>query len=527
MHGLQEYGSSFTRSCEANPSIECDGGTVHGGAPTRRAAERPSSSASGLTAGLAAGLAPVAICSAATAVVAAVAGEWTVTGVLAGVAVASALLGRWGLPRVGCGDDSERRRILGEIATMWIGFAVGSSVAGWAADAADTSVDELADPLDAVFETISGLTTTGFTLVEDPSILPAWMQFWRSVLHAVGAVGVVLFAVVAAEPSGDRDSLVDREWGTMPRDDANDVVRVILGVHAGLTLATFVALMGSGDPIWVAFNHSLSATATGGFTMNEGGVAALGGASQGVLVVSTILAATAYGTLWDRVGRRGVPLWKRTQFRWTLVFAGSAMIVALLVAERTPIWTIVFRSVSATTTSGFSLADSELAPGPISVLGAIAIVSMLIGGAAGSTAGGLKVARVAWLFKALRRWLPGRTVPSDEAPYRWDDEDVESDDARVRVFGAAAIATSWLLCLSVGTVILLWINTDVTVGSAMFDATSALSNVGLSSGTIDDDRSAGAKGVLTTLMLLGRVEVTAMVVLLLVPLHAARRALDE
>jgi trk system potassium uptake protein TrkH len=148
---------------------------------------------------------------------------------------------------------------------------------------------------------------------------------------------------------------------------------------------------------------------------------------------------------------------------------------------------------------------------------------MFIGGAAGSTAGGIKVARVAWLVKAAKRWLPGGAQVDDEVSYGWDGEEVGPHDARARIVGASALVVTWMCVLAVGVVILATRNRLDPVGDVVFEAVSASSGVGLSSSLTGADNDAVTKATLIVLMLAGRVEMTAFIVLVTMPARVLTR----
>ena len=139
------------------------------------------------------------------------------------------------------------------------------------------------------------------------------------------------------------------------------------------------------------------------------------------------------------------------------------------------------------------------------------VVTMFIGGAAGSTAGGVKVARVAWLAKATRRWLP-EDNDVDHVDFEWDGEPVEADEGMRRVVGAGSLVGLWALGLVAFTVALIAI-TGADPIDAVFEVTSAASGVGLSSGLTGDALGAPAKALLSGVMLIGRVEFTSFVAL--------------
>ncbi len=452
-----------------------------------------------------------------TAPVALLAGNIRPAGVMLAVAACgSAIAGaahRW-LP---AGVDRSETQRLASVAAMWLVFVATAGVTTWIAvlsaeNAAGAT--PLRDPLSALFAAASGASTTGLSVLIDPATADPWLQWWRSLLQWFGALGIVVFAVLIAEPSGDRDSLIDDEWGTLPADNATAAAQRVLTILTALTAVAIAGLIVAGDPLWRAVNHGVTAAATGGFVITSESAGSSGPASQVVLVVVVLVSAMSFGTIWDTVRRTGTALWRRTQVRTAAALTTTGIVASIAVADDEPIGGLVFNSISASTTAGFSVGSGHQS---IDAIAALAMFSMLIGGAAGSTAGGIKVARFAWLAKAVRRWLPRGTRHDDHAPHRWDAEDVAAPAARHRVFGAAAITSTWIATLFVGTVVIAAANPTSTVGSVAFEAISATSGVGLTSGLTDALLDGVSKSTLIALMVVGRIEITAVIVLLLHP----------
>ena len=433
------------------------------------------------------------------------------------------VVGLVGRRTIGDASGSKPATELATVALCWLIMVSVGSILTWTAVRVTSDSGgavALRDVWSSVFETVSGSSTTGLTMLDDASTADAWLQWWRSLLQWFGALGVVLFAVGVAEPSGDQDSFIDTEWSDPPGDDGREAVVRLTTVLAGLTVFAFVGLVVSGDPVWRAANHSMSAASTGGFTITSDSAAASSVVAQVVLCVTMFVSALSFGTVWDVVRRKGVAWYRRTQVRFALILSTAGIAAAVAVgAGEAPIGSLVFNAISSSTTSGFSIGDGYVA---ISAVAAVAMVSMFIGGSAGSTAGGVKVARIGWMGKAAVRWIPGDSEIGDTEGYTWDNSKVEVADARHRIMGAAAIISTFLAAIVVGSVVLAVANRDVAVGSVVFEAISAASGVGLSHDVANADANAATKATLTVLMFAGRVEMTALIVLVLRPIIRQR-----
>ena len=440
--------------------------------------------------------------------------------VAAFVLAAVALIAHRTLPGA---DDPSSPTLLALVAGLWIELAVVFGVITWVAAHLATDAGgapALLDPTSALFESISGVSTTGLTMLADSSLADPWLQWWRTAMQWFGAIGMVLFAATVAEPSGDSDTLVDSEWGDKPGETASQTARRLGVILVSLTVASIAAMIVVGDPVWRAVNHGMTAAATGGFSITADSAAASGPATQVILATTLFVSAISFGTIWDRARRVGVPFWRRTQVRWGVSITALGIAVGIVVAGGdASIGSLVFNSISASTTGGFSLGDSFTT---IGALGVVTTVSLLIGGAAGSTAGGIKVARVAWIGKAVLRWLPGDSDVTDETPHVWDGETIDVDDARHRIMGASAIIATWVSIIVIGSVVLAVFNPDTATADLVFDSVSAGSGAGLSRDVAGADANGATKGVLAVLMLAGRVEMTAFVVLVFSPIVFVR-----
>ena len=436
--------------------------------------------------------------------------DWAALVVLVTAVVVSGACGLIG-PRLGPVDkamDRSTTGLLADVALAWILVVAGAAAVTWSlASVGDQPF--LDDPMSALFETVSGVTTTGLTMVRSPQDLSPTMQWWRSVMQWAGALGVVVFALTIAERSGDHDEFLNEAWGEQPIEHPRKAIMLIAGLTSGLALVTAIGLWAGGDPLWRAMNHGMTAAATGGYTITGDSATASTPVSRIVLAVAITVSAVSFGTLWGTVSGQGPALWRRTQLRWGLglliLFAALAVLVN---GGGAPAGGVLFNAASASSTAGFSAGDAQKT---VPAVALVTMVSMFIGGAAGSTAGGVKTARVAWLTKAVWRWLPqGNDVYA--ADYLWDGEEVDPNEAARRVTGSGALVGLWLVSSLILTLVLVKM-TGSGLTDAFFETLSALGGVGLSRGLTAAGLSTGPKAVLSSAMLIGRVEFTAFIAL--------------
>lgn len=380
------------------------------------------------------------------------------------------------------------------VALAWLAAAVLAAVpfavAGWGTAAASA----FADPVNALFESMSGLTSTGLTVASDASALPRGLQWWRSLLQWVGGVGVLYFVLALAPPEhdGSHRSELDEE---MNAQASGSHLLAIWGIYAGYTLGAILAFWAVGVPLWEAINHGMTGIATGGFTITSDSFASYGRPVHLVGGVVILLGAISFGIhyvvlLQGRFGRIAQDSQNRLMAA-LLVVGTLALALAVPAAGMDLAFAdVAFQWASALLTAGFSTQDvGAWRAGPLLIL----VVGMFIGGASGSTAGGLKQRRALALL-----WASG-------APH-----------AAMRRKAALRQLARLTATLILGTALLVGLGGAGWL-AALFEATSALGTVGLSTGVTDADLPVGGRLVLIALMWAGRLEVAAVLAMLTWP----------
>lgn len=415
--------------------------------------------------------------------------------------------------------DRTTRTALAVVAAAWVVTGgLAALVLWWMAHVApDGAVSVYRDPTNALFEGISGITSTGLTMAHGlEAALPATVQWWRSLLQWVGAVGVILFTLATASTGAGGELLYDS--ATRPEllgGDARTSARRIWGIYLGFTVAAVSLLRVTGLDWWTALNHGLTAVGTGGFTITDDSFGAHPPAARYAGAVVIVVGAISFAAHYQLVVRRDLGgFLRRTQTRMLAggLLVGIPLLFLATRADASPpaVVDIVFQWATALGTAGFATVDLA-AWGPAAVL--LLIVAMFVGGSSGSTAGGLKLSRLAWLGKALltraRSAEPGRR----ELRQSWDGEPVSADHSRRAEAHAGGMALLWLATLAVGTFAMLLLAPGRAPHHVLFDVTSALSNVGLDTGVVDRRLGGGAKGVFTALMVVGRLEILGLLIL--------------
>jgi trk system potassium uptake protein TrkH len=383
---------------------------------------------------------------------------------------------------------------------------------------AESAAAALGQVANAVFEAISGFTSTGLSMVERPGELPHIVQWWRSLMQWVGGVGVIVLMLTVFHPAGDAHRLYFAEARVeVFAKDIAATVRDIWWIYGAYTLLAAGLLAASGMTWWQALNYGMAGIATGGFGITDQSLGDFGAAARVVMILTMLLGAISFGTHYRILAEREVKLlWQRVE---NVVLLALAVSGALLLALENR-WYLgefawldsAFQLVSALTTTGFStVAIAEWSPSALLLL----VLAMICGGVAGSTTGGLKLNRVVLLGEAIyarvhgiirqpwRLLLHRRITAEDEEPHA------------VRLLEAAAVMLSlWVLTLAFGTIVLLhFVPPGTLFEHALLEVASALGNVGLSSGITSPDLPLGGKLTLMVIMWLGRLEIVPVLVL--------------
>lgn len=370
--------------------------------------------------------------------------------------------------------------------------------------------------MDALFESVSGVTTTGLSTVVTVEDKPLSFLFSRAWMQWYGGLGVVVLSIGLLMRPGQaarRISAADFEEDNLVGGTRAHARRV-LTVYLALTAFGFGLVILCGARPFVSLTHTLAAVSTGGFSSYDQSLAGLGGWTPRAAVLFVSLLGAVPLVLYYRAfsrGWRAVP--NHAGVRWlvlmSLVISGLLILVLRFTTAR-PWGTACAHGFalgfSAQTTTGFSTTDiSEFPPAAKLVL----IVAMFIGGNLGSTAGGIKILRMLILLRLLqllihRTSLPARAVTD----VRINGDRLETEEANDALLIIALFA--FVVLLSWGVFILCGYDPL----DSLFDVVSATGTVGLSTGVTGPDLSPLLKGVLCFDMIMGRVEMVALLTIL-------------
>lgn len=392
------------------------------------------------------------------------------------------------------------------------------------------TIREFQDPMNALFESFSGFTGTGLTMALYPSRLPACIQWWRTFTEWIGGVGVIVLMLTIVRLNAGAFRLYFSEG----REDkisptVRSTVRTIWWIYLLLTVVSIIVFRALGMAWWPAINYGMTAIATGGFGVTDHSFADYGDPIRIAGMVIMLAGAVSFGVYFQilRYGRFSA-FYKDSQHRFLTGAVILGITLAILeVRWYQGSWSFVdpaFQWVSALSTAGLQSVDlNTWSPSGQLLLS----LGMLIGGAAGSTAGGLKLVRiallergVAWRFQRLRK------KPHELSRYEFNGVALSEEEAQDRIESAAILTILWVVILWIAIVALLhFVPDQYTLGEVVLEVASAQSNVGLSTGITNPELHGVAKGILILVMWVGRLEIAPALLLILAPVeHLRKRA---
>ena len=386
--------------------------------------------------------------------------------------------------------------------------------------------------IDAFFETVSGFTTTGASIIgktTTASVIDGNIEnmsrailFWRSFTHWIGGMGVLafgiaLFPALKKKPEEGSEAHILRAESPGPTygklvSKLRFNARILYGMYFVLTLLEILFLLFGGMPLYDSLVHSFATAGTGGFSIYADGVMHYNNVYfEMVMAVFMVLFGVNFNVYYLMLIKRFTNAFKNEEVRWYLAIVGTATGALMVSTMVRGIYTTVgeafrysfFQTASIMTTTGFASADFTLWPAMSQV---VLVLLMFIGACAGSTGGGLKVSRVIILVKTAIREVKRSVKPKSVYLVRCDGEAVEHSV----VMNVCGYFVVFILITAVSTII---VSLDGYSTTTSFTAVAAcFNNIGPGLGDVGPLGSyAGfsvlSKAILSFDMLLGRLEI--------------------
>lgn len=360
----------------------------------------------------------------------------------------------------------------------------------------------------AVFESVSGWTTTGLSVV-DVTKASHVVLLWRSIMQLAGGAGLAIIMLSAITgPTGPAFSLAEGREQLVPH--VRQSAKLVVSIYSGYMVVGTAALWLAGMSAFDAVNHAFAALSTGGFSTRPESIGYWNSvAVEAVTIPLMILGNLSFITAWLMLRRKFRAVGRNGEIRLMAVMVPLCAVLLFLLTARGLYPTLgksvrvaVFETVTALTTTGFS----TVGYGDWNSFGwVVLIVLMLIGGGTCSTAGGIKQYRVFLLWKSLlwelRRSLLPRTAVTENPVWEADCV-VFVQDARLRQIGVFVFL--YLLTFATGTAILA--AHGYGLKESLFEYASAVGTVGLSVGVTSPTAPPGVLWAEIVGMLLGRLE---------------------
>ncbi len=378
--------------------------------------------------------------------------------------------------------------------------------------------------VNACFESTSGFTTTGATVLQDIEVLPKGILFWRSLTHWLGGMGIILLSMAILPMLGVGGMQLYRAEVPGPVPDRlkpriRETAKTLWMVYVLISLLEVVFLLIGGMDGLDAVCHTFGTMATGGFSTRNASIAYYESPYlEGVITVFMFAAGANFALHYQLLQGNPRRYFQDTEFRFYLfaILIATGGVLLLLRSDPYDTWTAsfryaVFQVTSILTTTGYTTADYEQWP---RVAQTILFVLMFFGGCAGSTGGSVKCIRVLLMFKQAYKEIYCLIHPQAVATIKLGKKTVPPDVMEsvlgfslvyVGIFGAATLAMSWL---------------GLDFQSALASVAACIGNVGPGLGIVGPTKTywplvATGKWILILCMILGRLEIFTLLILFL------------
>ena len=373
---------------------------------------------------------------------------------------------------------------------------------------------------DALFEIISGLTTTGSSILTDVEALSHANLFWRSFSHWIGGMGVLVFMLAILPMTGG--STMNLMKAESPGPSVGKLVPkmqrtafLLYAIYFVMTIITVIFLLCGGMSLFESLCHAFGAAGTGGFGIKNDSLAGYSTYLQNIITVSMFLFGVNFSFFYYILIRKVKDAFRMEEVRWYfLIFLGAVTLITIsLVAEGgkvgESIQTVAFQVASVMTTTGYATADFNLWP---EVSRAIMVVLMFIGACAGSTGGGLKISRIMIYLKQVRKELMQQIHPKRIRVLKMDGKALDS----TVVHSCNTLLMAYVLIFVVSLLLICLDGFDMTTNFTAIAAT--LNNIGPGLNVVGptgnfSEFSTLSKFVMMFDMLAGRLEIIPLMVL--------------
>ncbi len=400
------------------------------------------------------------------------------------------------------------------VALAWVTLSLLGAIPFWTTGVCDNIIDGL-------FESTSGLTTTGATILSGLDNLPPSILFWRSMQEWLGGMGIIVLAVAVMPLLGVGGMQLFRAETPGPVKDkltarVTETAKVLWYIYLGMTAITALSLWLAGMTLFDAVNHAMCTIAIGGFSTHDASIGYYESQSIRTLIIIFMLMAGVNFTLHFAAMKRGFSVKAyfqddefRTYVKWVSLLIVLVGAITLSAGEGS-VGEVIFNTVAVATTTGFAVSDYAVWPPGT---GLLLLAAMFVGACAGSTGGGMKVVRVLLLFRQGMREIRRLIHPHAIIHVKIGEQSVTGPVVQA-LWGFFVL---YMVCYSVIAILLAI--TGVDMMTALSATAACLTNTGPGFGAVGPASNYAslpdtAKGILMFGMVLGRLEVFTFFVLL-------------
>ena len=378
------------------------------------------------------------------------------------------------------------------------------------------------NPVDAMFETVSGFTTTGASILPAVEDLPRGILFWRSFTHWIGGMGVFVFIMAILPMMGGSTMNLMRAESPGPSVSklvprVRDTAKILYGLYMAITVLGVIMLCLCGMPLFDSLCTTFGSVGTGGFGVKNSSIGGYSPLIQNAVTILMILSGVNYTVYFCLLSRQFKEAFSIEEVRWYfLIIFASALTIAWNIR---PLYATLgetlrhsfFQVGTIITTTGFATTDFNMWP---QLSKTILLLLMMIGACAGSTGGGIKVSRVLILFKAIRKELSMMIHPRMVKKIKMDGHNLSHETLR----STNVYMTAYFIVLFVSLLIVCLDEYDLSTNFTAVLAT--LNNIGPGLELVGPTQNFAlfsplSKCVLMFDMLAGRLELFPMLVILL------------
>ena len=366
---------------------------------------------------------------------------------------------------------------------------------------------------DAFFESVSGFSTTGSSILTDIEALPKSILFWRSLTHWIGGIGIIVLVIVVMptlQIGGYHLFTLESSLQEKIRPKIKSVGLRLLYIYMALTIAEIVLLMAGKMSLFDSFCHAFGTVATGGFSPKNSSIGGYSPYVQYVIMIFMLLAGTNFVIHYFLVHGEVKKVRKNEEFRFYLsMIIGIGLIITaiLLIHTDKPFETAFresfFQVISIVTCTGFATADYMLWP---QIAWLIIFLAMFLGGSTGSTAGGIKMARHLMVLKNIHRSFKQLLKPNAIFRLTLNKNNI-NDETNNSIIGFVIL---YLMIFVSGSILV--VITGVEIPEAVSSVATCMAGIGPGLGAVGPSGNFAflpdiTKLILSGLMLIGRLEI--------------------